>query len=443
MIDQCIQNCKISSESNLCSISINKGKIVDIGKTPLKAEKTIDAKGNLVLPGLIDVHVHFRDPGMTYKEDFESGSHAAANGGFTTILDMPNTIPPTNTAKAFQGKLQIASKKSIVDFGLHAGISDLKEIEKVSALKPASFKIFMDTDDGGFLNEAFKTISELYKIEKRDINIQNNSNLTKPVITLHAENKDIVNQCTEQLKSKEQNNPSDYALARPSVAEEVAVAQAIALTYHYQTKTHFCHVSTQKSLEMINISKSFLNNISNEITPQHLFLDSSAFKKFGNLAKTNPPLREYSEKISWENLDQIDLIGTDHAPHSIEEKKKGVWDSSPGIPNLEVVLKLLLTEYSRKKISLESIKRLLCENPAKIFNLNNKGFIKVGMDADLVIIDLKKEGIINSEEFYSKAHYTPFEGIKYKGAPIMTICRGKLVMDNNNVHQNQGFHIYP
>ncbi|MDO8870865.1 MAG: dihydroorotase [Methanobacteriaceae archaeon] len=443
MIDLCIQNCKISSERNLCSISINQGKIVDIGKTPSKAEKTIDAKENLVLPGLIDVHVHFRDPGLTYKEDFKSGSHAAANGGFTTILDMPNTVPPTNTAKNFQNKLEIASKKSIVDFGLHAGVSDLKEIEKIAPLSPASFKIFMDTVDGGFLKESFKTISELSIEENNDINIQNNSNLAKPVITLHAENKDIVNQCTEQLKSKEQNIPSDYTLARPSVAEEVAVAQAIALTYHYQTKTHFCHVSTQKSLDMINSSKSFLNNISAEITPQHLFLDSSAFKKFGNLSKTNPPLRKYSEKVSWENLSKIDLIGTDHAPHSIEEKKKGVWDSSPGIPNLEVVLKLLLSKYHEQKISLDSIKRLLCENPAKIFNLKNKGFIKIGMDADIVIIDLKREGIINSEEFYSKGHYTPFEGMKYHGAPIMTICRGNLVMENNDVYQNQGIPAYP
>jgi dihydroorotase len=443
MIDLCIKNCKISTENNFCSISIGQGKIISIGKTPSKAEKTIDAEGNLVLPGLIDVHVHFRDPGLTYKEDFESGSQAAANGGFTTILDMPNTIPPTNTAKSFQKKLRIASKKSIVDFGLHTGVSDLKEIEKIAALNPASFKIFMDTVDGGFLNEAFKAISELSKIENKDVNFQNNeNNLSNPVITLHAENKDIVNKYTEQLKLEKENNPSDYALARPSVAEEVAVAQAIALTHHYQTKTHFCHISTFKSLQMINNSKSFLNNISSEITPQHLFLDSSAFKKFGNLTKTNPPLRKYSEKIPWEHLNQIDLIGTDHAPHAIEEKKKDVWEASPGIPNLEVILKLLLTEYNSKKISLESINRLLCENPAKIFNLNNKGFIKVGMDADLVIVDLKKEGIIKSDEFYSKAHYTPFEGFKYQGAPIMTICRGNLIMDHNNVYQNQGIPLY-
>lgn len=439
MIDLCIKNCKISAETDLCSINIEQGRIIDITKIPLKAEKTIDAKGNLVLPGLIDVHVHFRDPGLTYKEDFKSGSEAAANGGFTTVLDMPNTIPPTNTIKNFQEKLKIASKKSIIDFGLHAGVSDFKEIEKLNALNPASFKIFMDTVNGGFLNEAFKTISELHKVENTDIN--NGNNLKKPVITLHAENKDIVDYCTSQLKSKEKNSPSDYALARPSVAEEVAVAQAIALAHHYQTNTHFCHVSTKKSLEMINNSKSFLNNISSEITPQHLFLDSSAFKKFGNLTKTNPPLRKYSEKVSWKNLGKIDLIGTDHAPHSIEEKKKGVWEASPGIPNLEVVLKLLLTKYHAQKISLDSIKRLLCENPAKIFNLKNKGFIKIGMDGDLVIIDLKREGIISSEEFYSKAHYTPFESFKYHGAPIMTICRGKIVMEDNNINQNQGIHV--
>ena len=177
MIDLCIKNCKISAETDLCSINIEQGKIIDITKIPLKAEKTIDAKGNLVLPGLIDVHVHFRDPGLTYKEDFKSGSEAAANGGFTTVLDMPNTIPPTNTVKNFQEKLKIASKKSIIDFGLHAGVSDLKEIEKIAALKPASFKIFMDTVDGGFLNEAFKTISELHKVENTDINNQNNENL--------------------------------------------------------------------------------------------------------------------------------------------------------------------------------------------------------------------------------------------------------------------------
>ncbi|MDP3035727.1 MAG: dihydroorotase family protein [Methanobacteriaceae archaeon] len=441
MIDLCIKNCKISAETDLCSINIEQGKIIDITKIPLRAEKIIDAKGNLVLPGLIDAHVHFRDPGLTYKEDFKTGSQAAANGGFTTVLDMPNTVPATNTAKAFREKLDIASRKSIIDFGLHAGVSDLKEVEKIVKLKPASFKIFMDTVDDSFLIEAFKTLSELHKIENTEINKENN--IKKPVITLHAENKDIVNHCTDQIKSKEENNPSDYALARPSVAEEVAVAQAIALAHHYQTKIHFCHVSTDKSLEMIKSSKSFLNNISSEITPQHLFLDSSSFKKFGNLAKTNPPLRKYSEKVSWENLSKIDLIGTDHAPHSIEEKKKGVWDSSPGIPNLEVVLKLLLTKYHAKKISLDSIKRLLCENPAKIFNLKNKGFIKIGMDADLVIIDLKREGIINSEEFYSKAHYTPFEGMTYNGAPIMTICRGKLVMENNDMYQNQGIHVYP
>lgn len=439
MIDLCIKNCKILSEPGSCSINIDQGKIIDITKTPLKAEKIINANNNVVFPGLIDVHVHFRDPGLTYKEDFKTGSQAAANGGFTTIIDMPNTVPPTNTSKAFKEKLKIASKKSIIDFGLHAGVDNLKEVRKIARLKPASFKLFMDTLDGGFMQEAFKTISN---ISNENNEFDRNIGKLRPIITLHAENKDLVNHYTEKMKLKGENLPEDYAKARPSVAEEVAVAQALALAHHHDTKIHFCHVSTKKSLDLINNARILMKNISSEITPQHLFLDDSAFEKYGNLTKTNPPLREDYEKISMEDLKMIDLIGTDHAPHTLEEKEKNVWEASPGIPNMEIVLKLLLTQQNNGKIDLNSIKRLLCENPARIFNLNTKGFIKKGMDADLVIIDLNEEGFINSDEFYSKAHYTPFEDVKYKGAPIMTISRGNLVMDHGHIYENQGQFIY-
>jgi len=444
MIDLCIKNCKIISEPDSCSINIDQGKIIDITKTPLKAEKTINANNKVILPGLIDVHVHFRDPGLTYKEDFKTGSQAAANGGFTTIMDMPNTVPPTNTSKAFQNKLKIANQKSIIDFGLHAGIGNLEELKKIVPLKPASFKLFMDTMDCGFMQEAFKTISDISisEMEECDGSEENKETTLRPIITLHAENKDLVNHCTNVIKSKGENIPGDYSKARPSVAEEVAVAQALALAHHHDTKIHFCHVSTKKSLELICNARKLMKNISSEITPQHLFLDDSVFEKYGNLAKTNPPLRKDSEKISMEDLKHIDLIGTDHAPHTRQEKEKNVWEASPGIPNLEVVLKLLLTHYNNGKLDLNSIKRLLCENPARIFNLNTKGFIAKGMDADLVIIDIKKEGSIKSDEFYTKAHYTPFDGFKYQGAPIMTVCRGNIVMDHGQIYENQGQHVY-
>lgn len=430
MIDVCIKNCKISPETSSCCIHIDHGQIIDITKTPAKAGKVINAKNNLILPGLIDVHVHFRDPGLKYKENFKTGSQAAANGGFTTIMDMPNTIPPTNTSKDFKKKLKIASKRSIIDYALHAGISNLEEVKKIAELKPASFKIFMDMVDSAFMMGAFHKISKISKKSNRDI-----------PITLHAENKDIINHCTEELKNNGHNSPEDYVKAHPSLAEEVAVSQALALSHHYNQKIHFCHISTIKSLEIIRHSKTFLN-VSSEITPHHLFLDSSEFKKWGNMAKTNPPVRKLSEKILWNDLNQIDLIGTDHAPHTLQEKEKDVWNASPGIPNLEVVLKLLLTSYNNGKISLDSVKRLLCENPAKIFNLKNKGFIKKGMDADLVIIDINKKGTIKSDEFYSKAHYTPFEGINYQGQAVMTICRGNVVMENGEVLENKGNHVY-
>lgn len=427
MIDLCLINCKLSPESDLCCIGVENGQIASLKKTHIPAEKTIDVRGKIVLPGLIDTHVHFRDPGLTYKEDFKTGSQAAANGGFTTVLDMPNTIPPTNTAKEFQEKLKIASQKSVVDFGLHAGVGDLKEIEKIAPLHPASFKVFMDLLDNGVLQDIFQKIALLPG---------------KNIISLHPEDRDIVNHCTSRLKSEGRMEPEDYAWARPALAEELAVSQALVLANHYQLPVHLCHISSKKSLQLANMSKSLGCTVSSEITPHHLFLDSSCFLKWRNLTKTNPPLRSKSEKISVSELDQVDIIGTDHAPHTLEEKEKNVWESSPGIPNLETTLKVLITHYNKGNISFESIKRVLCENPARIFNMRKKGFLKEGMDADIVIVDLKKTGRITCEDFYSKARYTPFEGFKYVGAPVMTLCRGITVMEDNQIFPNPGRHIY-
>lgn len=421
MIDLCIENCKIT-EKNTCCINIENGKIIKLSKLPMNAEEKIDAGNKLVLPGLIDVHVHFRDPGLEYKEDFKTGSYSAANGGFTTVFDMPNTIPKTNTAKNFKDKKIIVSKKSIVDYGLHAGVNDLNELNKISKLNPGSFKIFMDLVSSEFLVSSFKKISEL------DV-----------PITLHAEDHTLVNYFTDKMKDKV--CAEVYSYARPSLAEEIAVNRALALAQHYNNKLHFCHITSKKSLDIIKSFKDSVN-VSSEITPHHLFLSNEIYKTKDNYAKTNPPLRSVSEKLGFDDLKDIDMIGTDHAPHTLEEKNKGVWESLPGIPNLETVLKLLLTEFNKNNISLSVIKRLLCESPAERFNLKNKGFIKENMDADLIIIDLDKSGKIDPSNFYTKAKYTPFENRKYKGDVIKTILRGKVIMDDNQIIKNKGKYVY-
>ena len=431
MLDLCISNCKIVPGNIMYNIGVDGGKIVSIKKLPIPADKIIDVSGNIIFPGLIDSHVHMRDPGFTYKEDFKTGTEAAAAGGFTTVLDMPNTKPATNTSVAYMEKLKIAERKSVVDFGFHVGADNLDQIPKLALLKPASFKIFMDLYEDDFLLKMFSKISELTKIEGNN-----------PIISLHAEDNKIVEHYTQIKKSKGELNPTAYTEARPSQAEEVAVSKAISLANKFNLKIHICHASVKKSLDLIHNAKNDGCNITSEITPHHLFLDSEYLTKFGSFAKTNPPLRRFVDKIGLNDLHLTDLIGTDHAPHTIEEKKHNIWVAPPGIPGLETALSLFLTKVNQNRMSFVDVKRLLCENPAMIFNIQNKGFIREGMDADFVVVDMKREDIIKPDNFLSKAHYSPFESFKVKGLPIMTIVRGNVVMLDGEINDNSGKFIY-
>ena len=409
MFDLVLKNLKLLDYSDCMSLAIEDGKIAKISKSPIEGDKEIDLEGQLVLPGLIDPHVHFRDPGLTYKEDFKTGSMAAAHGGFTFVMDMPNTVPKTNTYEAFKEKQKIAESKSIVNFGLHAGYSTIDEMEKILELNPMSFKVFMDLETDEDLDKIFEDISNLSK---------------KPIVTVHAEKRDIVLESTKRLA--EESDAIAYSYGRPAESEDASVAQAIELSKKYGVDLHICHLSTKNAMNL-----AISNNVSFEFTPHHLLYDNTAFNEFGTLIKTNPPLREKGKNVTISDLNENSMIGTDHAPHSLEEKTKGVWDSSPGIPSLETVLSLLLTEVNRSNLDLRLIPKIFSENAAKRFNLENKGFIKEGFDADLVVIDLKKEGVFDIENFYTKAEYSPFDGLSYKGKATMTIVNGEVVMEND------------
>ncbi|MBO7158753.1 MAG: dihydroorotase family protein [Methanobrevibacter sp.] len=409
MFDLVLKNLRLLDYSDCMSLAIEDGKIAKISKSPIEGDKEIDLEGQLVLPGLIDPHVHFRDPGLTYKEDFKTGSMAAAHGGFTFVMDMPNTVPKTNTYEAFKEKQKIAESKSIVNFGLHAGYSTIDEMEKILELNPMSFKVFMDLETDEDLDKIFEDISNLSK---------------KPIVTVHAEKRDIVLESTKRLA--EESDAIAYSYGRPAESEDASVAQAIELSKKYGVDLHICHLSTKNAMNL-----AISNNVSFEFTPHHLLYDNTAFNEFGTLIKTNPPLREKGKNVTISDLNENSMIGTDHAPHSLEEKTKGVWDSSPGIPSLETVLSLLLTEVNRSNLDLRLIPKIFSENAAKRFNLENKGFIKEGFDADLVVIDLKKEGVFDIENFYTKAEYSPFDGLPYKGKATMTIVNGDIVMEND------------
>ncbi len=431
MLDMCIVNCRLNPSNQECSIGIENGKIVSIQKLPLVADEIVDLNGKIILPGLIDVHVHMRDPGLTYKENFKTGTESAAAGGFTTVLDMPNTKPPTNTVQDFKDKLKIAGSKSIVDFGLHAGTANPEEIPGLGDLNPASFKVFMDLLDDEFLMNLFSEIADL-----------NHTGINDHLVSIHAEDQEIVNKYTAMKSSETSSDSMAYADARPPLAEDVAVSKAIMMAKEFNLKVHICHASTKNALDSIQNARTEGCSISSEVTPHHLFLDSSYLKKFANFAKTNPPLRSDSTKITLKDLPKTDIVGTDHAPHTIAEKEKNVWNAPPGIPGLETALPLLLNQINLGNISFNEIRRLLCENPAELFKIENKGHIKTGMDADFVVVDMKKELIINSDNFYSKAHYSPFDGMKVKGVPIMTILRGEIIMKDSEVFKSIGNHVY-
>ena len=415
-MDLVLKNCRFVDKTGEYDIKIEDGKIADISKTPIKADETVDMKNNFVLPGFIDPHIHFRDPGLTQKEDFKTGSLAAANGGFTTVIDMPNTIPKTNTYKALKEKIQIAKSKSVVNFELQAGHNTLEEMERMVELNPISFKVFMDLESDESLERIFHDLSLLK--QNTDYN---------GLVATHCEKKSIVESETEKLK-REENDAIDYTYARPAQSEDESVMQAIELARANDLRLHICHLSSAKSLSLAeSASKSM--PVSWEFTPHHLLLDNSAYNVYGTFIKTNPPLRPKEESVKISDLDERSIIGTDHAPHTLEDKTKGTWESSPGIPNLETVVPLLLTEVNRGNIDLKIIPKIFSQNAAEVYGLKNKGKIEIGYDADLTVIDLNQKGKFNIDEFKTKAEYSPFDGWEYEGLPIMTIVNGKIVMN--------------
>lgn len=416
-MDLVIKNCKLIGHSGEHYIKVEDGKITDISKTPIKADETIDVKNNYVLPGFIDPHIHFRDPGLTQKEDFKTGSLAAANGGFSTVIDMPNTLPKTDTYSALKEKINIAKSKSVVNFELQAGTNTLEEMERMMELNPISFKIFMDLESDESLEQIFHDLSQL------KANTDYNG-----LVATHCEKQSIVLAETEKLRQKDENEAIDYSYARPAISEDESVKQAIELARANDLRLHICHLSSSKSLKMAEDASKTLP-VSWEFTPHHLLLDNSAYNTYGTFIKTNPPLREKQDSVRITDLDENSIIGTDHAPHTLEDKNKGVWSSSPGIPNLETVVPLMLTEVSKGNLDLKLIPKIFSENAAKVYGLENKGQIAIGKDADFTVIDLKREGKFNIEEFETKAQYSPFDGWEYTGMPIMTIVNGKTVMD--------------
>ncbi|NQV08749.1 amidohydrolase family protein [Candidatus Woesearchaeota archaeon] len=377
-----IKNCRIIHNGKLIStnIFIDNGKITKIGGF-VDADEILDAHNNIVLPGVIDPHVHFREPGFEYKEDLLSGSRAAAAGGATTFLDMPNTNPTTTTIEALQEKRELA-RKCVVNYGFHFGSSENNIDEIRKAANTASLKIYMNPTTGNMKLEDEGLLRDLFSSHN--------------TIAVHA--------------------------------EDEMIRKAVDLSNTLKNKLYICHQSTKEGLDYINQNRG---NILVETTPHHLFLTEEDQNQF---VKMKPPLvTKQDQEALWQGIHEgsINTIGTDHAPHTISEKESGEFF---GVPGVETSLPLLFNAVNKNMLSLQQLIELTSHNPARIFGIKNKGFIEQGFDADFVIVDPHLTKKVKNEELFTKCGWSPFNNWELEGWPITTIVNGNVVFEHGEVY---------
>jgi len=426
-------NTKILTDKGFieAGISIEANRIYKVAKPPNmpKASKTIDVKGNVTLPGLIDAHVHLRDLELAYKEDFFTGTCAAAAGGFSTVLDMPNTQPPTNTPERLKEKIQRAKNKVIVNVGFYADFprqyNQFKEMVKNGAL---AFKVNLFRPSTELNVHQDEPLLSAFKQAKR----------LNRLVAVHAEEGDIIQKMEEAFRKSGKKSLSHYLKAHSIGREVNTVRRVLKLAGQVGLQTHFCHVSAASS---INHLKKFRSRITCEATPHHLFLTTAELRRLGGIALTAPPIRPSPNASKlWRAVNEglIDIIASDHAPHALEEKQReNIWEVPPGIPGLETTLPLMLTQVNRGQTSWSRLIQLLATKPAEIFHLA-RGSIQAGGFADLVIVDMDQEYEIDFSKFFSKAKYSPFDGWKVKGKPTKTFVNGQLVMDEGEIVARKG-----
>ena len=415
-----LKNAKIALPSGIISgeILIDGEKIAAVGKT-LKArgEEKLNLRGGLVIPGLVDIHVHMRDFSERRKEDLITGSRAALAGGVTTFFEMPNTKPPITSASVYRQRLALANRKSLADFGIYFGVTaeNLLELKKLS---PPACKLYMD----GTLGEVdYSTVEEVLK--------------TASFVAVHAEDSATI----ERSMAKARGAGDDftrYCEVRPPEAERIAVARIARIAAGLKKRVHICHISTAEALDYLN------EHTTCEVTPHHLLLTRKALSEHGSYAKTNPPLRSSKDVAAlWQALREgrITCIASDHAPHSQADKDGDVLSAAAGIPNLDVMLPLLLTMVNRGRITLQQLLRLCCEAPTELLNLESKGSITSGKDADLVVVDMRREGVVSAEDFHSKAKYSPFDGWRLRGGVEMVILRGEVAYQDEDFLVKPGY----
>jgi allantoinase len=433
-VDVVIKNGTLVLPSGLWegSLIIDEGKIIGIMKSSEpKADRVVDAAGRFILPGMVDMHVHLRDPGNPERENFESGTRAAAAGGVTTVMDMPNTIPATVTVKAFEEKKAIVGKKSLVDFGLVAGAGEVPE-EELRGLANAGAVAFKS-----FMIARFKELAADDWQLRKNFEIIADEGL--PCL-IHAENQVIVDRGVAEAKRLGRVDPLAHCEFRPSMAEAEAASRALMFAEEAGMHLHVCHITAGSVVDILEEAQIRGVDATGETSTNYLLMNEETMKARGPYAKVDPPLRTEADQARlWDALNDgvIDVLASDHAPYTKEEKERGwknIFDAPSGGVVIETTLPLMLNAVNDGRIGLERLVEVFSANPAMINGVYpKKGALNIGADADVVIVDMDKQFKIRGEDLKTIQKITPYEGIEGVGAPVMTLLRGSVVYEDGQV----------
>ena len=431
-----IKNAKIVNENQIfeSDLLIEKDLISKISKNISEegADKIIDASGKYLLPGIIDDQVHFREPGLTHKGDIESESRAAIAGGVTSFIEQPNTVPNAVTQELLEEKYQIASEKSFANYSfMMGGTNDnLEEILKTNPRNVAGIKLFLGSSTGNMLVDNPETLENIFS-------------KTKMLIAVHCEDESTIRKNTEIYKEKfGEDIPMMYHhLIRSEEACYLSSSKAVELAKKTGARLHIFHVSTAKETEL------FQNNIplkdkkiTAEVCVHHLTFTNEDYETKGTLIKWNPAVKTEKDKDGlWEALldDRIDIVATDHAPHTWEEKQNVYTKAPSGAPLVQHSLVAMIEHFKKGKISLEKIVEKMCHNPAILFQIEKRGFVKEGFKADLVLVDLDDEFTVSKENILYKCGWSPLEGTTFHSKITHTFVNGNLVFENGKVSEEK------